>query len=152
MADGDDLILGTENLASERTSLEKTAGFFPALDLFNNHGVALLAIGGASSVHGSTAAGEAISAHSARAPGVYATSVESAGVLGDSRSSSGVSGSSDTGSGVSGESTSGPGVLGRCARGAGVRGDTDTGIGVRHGHRNRGSRHRAAARGTRRQI
>ena len=52
MADGSHLILGSEdNSAANRTSVTKTQGFFPVMDLFNDHGVGLLIIAGESVFH-----------------------------------------------------------------------------------------------------
>jgi hypothetical protein len=66
MADGSTLILGSEaNSASNRTSLTKTQGFLPVMDLFNDHGVGLLIIAGESVVHGGQPSqGEALAAFS----------------------------------------------------------------------------------------
>jgi hypothetical protein len=125
MADGDSLKLGSEgNTENHRTSITKEQGFFPVLDLYNDNGVALLAIGGAAL----GPAGEAVSAQS---PGVAVygsggdTGVqgfgEAVGVDGITRGSGiGVRGTSVAGSGVVGNSDSGPGVEARSAGGPGL--------------------------------
>ena len=67
MADGSHLILGSEdNSAANRTSVTKTQGFFPVMDLFNDHGVGMLIIAGESVFHPGSppSKGEALAAFS----------------------------------------------------------------------------------------
>jgi hypothetical protein len=120
MADGDELILGSEdNSANNRTSLTKSQGFFPVLDLFNDHGVGLLIVAGESVFHpgGPVSTGEALAAFS---PGIAV--VGTGGV-------SGVSGSGEE-NGVEGFCDAGAGVLAQSSRGPGVRAESTTGFGV----------------------
>jgi hypothetical protein len=119
MADGSTLILGSEaNSASNRTSLTKTQGFLPVMDLFNDQGVGLLIIAGESVVHGGQPSqGEALAAFSPGTAvvgtgdesGVFGTGADT-GVDALCNAGVGVRGVSQTGVGVRGQSSSGPGV------------------------------------------
>jgi hypothetical protein len=130
MADGSNLILGSEdNSANNRTSLTKTQGFLPVMDLFNDHGVGLLIIAGESVVHGGgqPSQGEALAAFSPGTAvvgtgdesGVFGTGAET-GVDALCNAGVGVRGASQTGVGVRGQSNSGPGVQAQSSDGVGV--------------------------------
>jgi hypothetical protein len=129
MADGDNVVLGSEaNAASNRTSLTKTQGFFPVLDLFNDHGVGLLIIAGESVVHGGQPSqGEALAAFSPGTAvvgtgdqsGVFGTGAET-GVDALCNAGVGVRGVAQTGVGVRGQSSSGPGVQAQSSGGVGL--------------------------------
>jgi hypothetical protein len=129
MADGDKVTLGSEdNLATNRTSLTKTAGFLPVLDLFNDHGVGLLIISGESSFHGGEiSTGEALAAFS---PGVAINANgDETGVF-SSGNQTGVMAISDSGVGVDSSSESGVAVSAFSESGTGLGTFSNSGIGV----------------------
>ena len=131
MPNGDALILGSEdNSANDRTSITKTQGFLPVLDLFNNHGVGLLIIAGESAVHpgGEVIPGEALAAFS---PGTAVVGTgEVSGVFGTGEET-GVEGHCTTGNGVFAQSNSGTGVRAQSSTGFGVNATSDQGIAIR---------------------
>jgi hypothetical protein len=131
MANGDAVILGSEdNSAADRTSLTKTQGFLPVLDLFNNQGVGLLIIAGESAVHpgGEVIPGEALAAFS---PGTAVVGTgDVSGVFGTGEEN-GVEGHCETGTGVFARSNSGTGVWAQTATGLGVNAISDGSIAVR---------------------
>jgi hypothetical protein len=127
MADGDALILGSGgNSETTTTEVTKNQFFLPVLDLINDHGVALLAIGG----NDEGPAGEGVSA-SSPSYGVYSDGGQ-AGVLGFGPI--GVDGATVGGIGVRGAATGGndniAGVQGKSTSGAGVWAESDTGVGA----------------------
>lgn len=130
MADGDALILGSDgNSETTTTEVIKNQFFLPVLNLINNHGVALLAIGGKDE---GFPAGEAVSAQSPTY-GIFSSGGQ-AGVLGVGPI--GVDGATDTegGIGVRGAATNGndniAGVQGKSTSGVGVWAEADTGVGA----------------------
>ena len=128
MADGDALILGSDgNSEITTTEVTKNQFFLPVLNLINNHGVALLAIGGRDE---GFPAGEGVSAHSP-SYGVYADGGQ-AGVLGVGPI--GVDGATEGGIGVRGAATGGndniAGVQGKSTSGVGVWAESDLGVGA----------------------
>ncbi len=116
MADGDNLILGNDNNAESRTSLNRTGDDSPLYGLhvqaLDGHGV-----GGVSGV------GFGVEGISTSGPGVQGSSTWDDGVVGESANRNGVGGGSNSGTGVLGTSFQGGGVEGvSFGPGAGVTG------------------------------
>jgi len=130
MADGSHLILGSEdNSAANRTSVTKTQGFFPVMDLFNDHGVGLLIIAGESVFHPGSppSQGEALAAFS---PGTAVVGTgDECGVFGTG-AQTGVDALCNGGVGVRGASTTGVGVRGQSSSGPGVQAQSSGGVGL----------------------
>src|SRR5262245_51722132 len=130
MADGSHLILGSEdNSAQNRTSITKTQGFFPVMDLFNDHGVGMLIIAGESVFHPGSppSKGEALAAFS---PGTAVVGTgDECGVFGTG-SLTGVDALTNAGVGVRGAATTGVGVRGQSSSGPGVQAQSSGGVGL----------------------
>jgi hypothetical protein len=152
MADGDPIIIGQANTASNpgnETSLSRNEvtnqTVFVARNLNVGDGIRGEAPNGFG-VSGISTRGAGIDAFSSSGFGVRALSISNVGVIGHSRSTVGVSGTSTSGvgvrggsgtsTGVSGTSTSGIGVFGRGPAGAGTGGVFDGGITVVLGPKN----------------
>jgi len=130
MADGSHLVLGSEdNFEANRASVTKTQGFFPVLDLFNDHGVGLLIIAGESVFHPGSppSKGEALAAFS---PGTAVVGTgDECGVFGTG-ALTGVDAQTNAGVGVRGAATTGVGVRGQSSSGPGVQALSSTGVGL----------------------
>jgi hypothetical protein len=129
MPDGSHLILGSENnTAANRTSVTKTQGFFPVMDLFNDHGVGLLIIAGESVVHGGPPSqGEALAAFS---PGTAVVGTgDECGVFGTG-ANMGVDALTNAGVGVRGIASTGVGVRGQSSSGTAVQALGSGGVGL----------------------
>src|SRR5262249_37316611 len=127
MADGDNLVLGTDNNAKNQTNLAVGLG-----DESGSYGLRITALDGIA-VGGLSGVGFGIEGVSTSSVGVKGTSTNGDGIDGSSTSGSGVGGGSNSGSGVRGASLQGIGVEGLSfGSGAGVTGTApfQTGPGV----------------------
>jgi hypothetical protein len=119
MSDGDNLILGTNNIAQSQTSLNRT-GFGD--DTPGLYGLQVQALDG-HAVGGVSGVGFGLEGISTSGTGVHGKSTSDDGVLGESTSRNGVGGGSNSGTGVLGASFQGVGVEGiSFGAGAGVTG------------------------------
>jgi hypothetical protein len=147
MADGDDLVLGTNQNAGRETALYRLgAASNNAFFVRNNTGHGIYGVG----VPGGPGYGVGLFGQSSDYVGVYGLSQTGTGVRGDTTDNYGVYGLSQTGTGVRGDTTDNCGLYGKAGTGGtGVRGDADdingvygqanTGVGVR-GHSATGPR------------
>jgi hypothetical protein len=125
MADGDNLILGTDNTANSQTSLNRTDFGDDTPGLYGLHVQALDGHG----VGGVSAVGFGVEGTSYSGPGVQGTSTSYDGVAGQSQTGNGVGGGSNSGTGVIGTSLQGTGVEGfSYGPGPGVTGAAATGL------------------------
>jgi hypothetical protein len=136
MADGDPIIIGQANTASNpgnETSLSRNEvtnqTVFVARNLNVGDGIRGEAPNGFG-VSGISTRGAGIDAFSSSGFGVRALSISNVGVIGHSRSNVGVSGTSTSGVGVRGGSGTSTGAAGSSTSGRGVSGISDTFQGV----------------------
>ena len=124
MADGDNLILGLQNDATNETTLHRASANGPGSALFvvNDNGQAIQGTGGANlpgvsgfsdsgdGVRATSTNGNGLSARSTNSVAIFAESANSTGVLGIGHSQPGVNGGSDSSDGVRAVSASGNGL------------------------------------------
>jgi hypothetical protein len=125
MADGSNLILGTDNTANSQTSLNRTGFGDDTPGLYGLQVQALdgIAVGGVSGV------GSGVEGISTSGPGIQGTSTSEDGVAGQSQTGNGVGGGSNSGTGVIGTSFQGTGVEGfSYGSGPGVTGASTAGL------------------------
>lgn len=130
MADGDQLVLGNaHNSEQNRTSITKTQGFYPVLDLDNEFGVGLLITSGESEYHeGIHSLGEGLASFS---PGWAVNAKGDVGGVIARGSKRGVEAFSDAGIGVYSRSKTDTGIYGSGLCGVAGSASEEQGIGVR---------------------
>ncbi len=134
MADGDNLIIGRDNIGTMTTELVKRGGgTYPALGVRNEdggYGIIVHATS-TSAVNGDSITGDGVAGFSTSGGnGVYGESDTGTGVTGISKSGVGVTGTSESGVGVSGNSSSASGVIGTSYDNDGVYGESQASTGV----------------------
>src|SRR5262249_1129746 len=144
MADGDNLILGLQNDATNETTLHRASANGPGSALFvvNDNGQAIQGTGGANlpgvsgfsesgdGVRATSTNGNGLSARSTNSVAIFAESANSTGVLGIGHSQPGVAGNSDSGDGVRATSTNGNGLSARSTNSVAIFAESASSTGV----------------------